>query len=102
MLKLSATRKSMRVGLFVALASIFAWSPLSAIAQQPARQPAGAAPAGAAVSSPIGTEGELEATVFTFRDGNLVVQYKYYWWRNGCYLSYSPANFAPVPPAACA
>ena len=101
MLKPLAIRKSMRAGLFIALA-IFAWSPLSAIAQRPTRQPAGAAPAGAAVSSPISTEGELKATVFNFRDGNLVVRYKYYWWRDGRYLSYSPANFAPVPPAACA
>jgi hypothetical protein len=59
-------------------------------------------PAGTAAPSPISTEGELKATVFAFRDGNLVAQYKYYWWHNGCYLSYAPANFVPAPPAACA
>jgi hypothetical protein len=102
-LKLSATRKLAHAAFLVAVALILTWFSLSARAQQPAaRQSAGTAPASAAAPSPISTEGELKATVFTFRDGNLVAQYKYYWWRNGCYLNYAPATFAPAPPAACA
>jgi hypothetical protein len=99
--KLSPMRKLTHAMLFIALVSIFDGASLSAIAQQPAnRQPAAAAPAGGAAPSAISTQGELKATVFLFWDGNLIAQYKYYWWHDGCYLSYEPTNFAAVPPAA--
>lgn len=103
MLKLSAMRKLTQAAFVIAAALIFAWFTHAARAQQPAaRQPPGTAAAGAAAPSPIGAEAELKATVFAFRECNLVAQYKYYWWRDGCYLSYAPGNFTPVPPAACA
>jgi hypothetical protein len=47
------------------------------------------------------TEGVRKAIVFTYRDGNLVQQYKYYWWNEGCYLTYEPNNSGPVPLPAC-
>ena len=47
------------------------------------------------------TEGELIETVFTYRDGNLVMRYKYYWWRDGRYLTHEENIFALAPTVAC-
>lgn len=47
------------------------------------------------------TEGVRKAIVFIYLDGNLVAQYKYYLWHDGCYLTYEPNGSALVPPAAC-
>jgi hypothetical protein len=46
-------------------------------------------------------EGVRKAIIFTYRDNNLIQQYKYYWWNDGCYLTYEPNNNASVPPPAC-
>jgi len=69
---------SARAMLFVAAVFIFNWPSPSAIAQQMADRQQGAAPASPAAPSIITTEGELKATVFTYRDGNLVTRYKYF------------------------
>ena len=97
MRKLSATRKLTRA---IALVSLFAWLPVSAIAQQPAAQPpAGNVPAGAliggAAGATIAAEGERKAIILTFQNDNLVAEYHYYWWRGGCYYRYPNGAWSP-------
>jgi hypothetical protein len=101
MRKPSALRKSIRAILPVAGVFILAWLPPAAIAQRVADRQQGNAPSSATASSIMTTEGVRKAIVFTYRDNNLIQQYKYYWWREGCYLTYEPNNAALVPPPAC-
>jgi hypothetical protein len=83
----------------VAIASIIAWLPSTAMAQRVADRQQNT---GSATSpSIITTDGVRKAIIFVYLDGNLVQQYKYYLWRDDCYLTYEPNNFAPAPPAAC-
>jgi hypothetical protein len=96
----STLRNAMRAMLPVAIVLVLASLPFAAIAQRIAdRQGTSSTPA--AAPSIITTEGSLKATIFTYRDGNLVNRYKYYVWHDGCYLTYEPIGFAPAPPAAC-
>jgi hypothetical protein len=101
MRKSLAEKNSTRAMLLIAAAwRILDW-PSTAIAQHLADRQNGTVPASTAAPSIIVTDGELKATIFAYRDGNLIMQYKYYWWRDACYLTYEPTNSAPVPPAAC-
>jgi hypothetical protein len=103
MRKLSGTSKLTRA---VALVSLFAWLPVTAIAQQPANQPsAGSVPAGALISGAAGAalaaEGERKAIILTLQNDNLVAEYHYYWWRGGCYLRYQSGSYQAVALDAC-
>ncbi|HEV3161949.1 MAG TPA: hypothetical protein VGZ89_18475 [Xanthobacteraceae bacterium] len=93
MWKLSATTKATPAILFATLVSLFANPPLSSMAEQPAgQQSTVAAPAGAliggAAGATIAAEGELKATVRTYQSGNPSAVYRYYWWRDSCYVRY--------------
>jgi hypothetical protein len=102
MRKSSAKKNSARAMLLVAAGwSILGWTSASAIAQHLADRQNSTVPTSTAPPSIIATDGELKATIFAYRDSNLTMQYKYYWWRDACYLTYEPTNFAPVSPAAC-
>jgi hypothetical protein len=102
MRKSSAKKNSTRTLLLVAAGwSILGWPSTPAIAQRLADRQNATVAASAAAPSIIATDGALKATIFAYRDGNLIMQYKYYLWRDACYLTYEPSNFAPVPPAAC-
>jgi hypothetical protein len=101
MRKSSALRKSIRAMLPVASVLILAGLPPAAIAQRIADRQQGSVPSSATTPSIMTTEGVRKAIVFTYRDGNLVQQYKYYWWNEGCYLTYEPNNSGPVPLPAC-
>jgi hypothetical protein len=85
----------------MAIVSIIVWLPTTAMAQRIADRQQNTGPSSATAPSIITTDGERKAIVFVYLDGNLVQQYKYYLWRDDCYLTYEPNNFAPVPPAAC-
>jgi hypothetical protein len=102
MRKLSATRNLTRV---VALVALFAWLPVSAIAQQPNQPPAGSVPAGALISGAAGAaiaaEGERKAILLTFQNDNLVAEYHYHWWRGACYLRYQSGSYQAVALDAC-
>jgi hypothetical protein len=106
MWKLSATTKATRAILFAALASLFASPPLSSMAEQSAGQqstvstPAGALIGGAAGAT-IAAEGELKATVRTYQSGNPSAVYRYYWWRDSCYVRYQSDNYELVSPEYC-
>jgi hypothetical protein len=106
MLKPSATTKAPRAVLFAALAWLFASPPLSSIAEQSGGQqstvaaPAGALIGGAAGAS-IAAEGELKATVRTYQSGNPSAVYRYYWWRDSCYVRYQSDNYELVSPEYC-
>jgi hypothetical protein len=97
----SLLRKSIWAMLPVALVWIIAWLPSVAIAQRMADRQQDTARSSATAPSIMTTEGVRKAIIFIYLDGNLVAQYKYYWWREGCYLTYEPNGSAPVPPAAC-
>lgn len=106
MWKLSATPKATRAILFAALVSLFASSPLSSMAEQSAgQQSTVAAPAGAliggAAGATIAAEGELKATVRTYQSGNPSAVYRYYWWRDSCYVRYQSDNYELVSPEYC-
>ncbi|MGC1233521.1 MAG: hypothetical protein WA838_02460 [Xanthobacteraceae bacterium] len=91
MWKLSATTKATRAILFATLASLFANPPLSSMAEQSAgQQSTVAAPAGA-----------LKATVRTYQSGNPSAVYRYYWWRDSCYVRYQSDNYELVSPEYC-
>lgn len=92
--------KSVWTMLPVAMVSIIAWLPTTAMAQRVADRQQGTG-LSSATTSIITTDGVRRAIVFVYLDGNLVQQYKYYLWRDDCYLTYEPNNFAPAPPAAC-
>lgn len=97
----SALRKSIRGMLPVAIVSVLASLPSAATAQQMADRLQDTAPSSAKAPPVVSTEGARRAIIFTYLDGNLIQQYKYYWWHDGCYLTYETNNFAPVPPSAC-
>jgi hypothetical protein len=99
--KLSALRTAIRVVLALASASILAWLPSVATAQVMADRQQGAPPSSTTAPSIMTKEGVRKAIIFTYRDNNLIQQYKYYWWNDGCYLTYEPNNNASVPPPAC-
>jgi hypothetical protein len=101
MRKPSALRTAVRAVLALASASIFAWPPTAAMAQKMADRQQGAPPSSTTAPSIMTKEGARKAIIFTYRDNNLIQQYKYYWWNDGCYLTYEPNNNAPVPPPAC-
>jgi hypothetical protein len=64
-----------------------------------------AAPAGAliggAAGATIAAEGELKATVRTYQSGNPSAVYRYYWWRDSCYVRYQSDNYELVSPEYC-
>jgi hypothetical protein len=97
----SAFGKSIRAMLGVTIVSILAWLPSAAMAQRMADRQQDTAPSSATSPSIMTTEGVRKAIVFIYLDGNLVAQYKYYLWHDGCYLTYEPNGSALVPPAAC-
>jgi hypothetical protein len=83
--------------------SLFAWLPVSAIAQQPANQPpGGSAPLiSAAAGSAIAAEGEHKAIILTSQNDKPVVEHQYYLWRTGCYVRYQSGNYQSVPAGYC-
>jgi streptogramin lyase len=93
MRKLSAIRK---LTCAVALV-LFAWPPVSAIAQQPSQGALVSGTAGAAIS----TDGERKAIIQTFHNDNLIAEYHYYLWRDGCYVHYQSNSYQAVPIDAC-
>jgi hypothetical protein len=101
MWKLSATTKATRAILFATLASLFANPPLSSMAEQSAgQQSTVAAPAGALIGG-AAAEGELKATVRTYQSGNPSAVYRYYWWRDSCYVRSQSDNYELVSPEYC-
>jgi hypothetical protein len=101
--RLSATTKFTRAILFAALVSLFASSPLSSMAEQSqstVSTPAGA-PIGGAAGATIAAEGELKATVRTYQSGNPSAVYRYYWWRDNCYVRFQSDNYELVSPEYC-
>jgi hypothetical protein len=105
MWKLSATTKATR-DTFRGVGIAFASPPLSSMAEQSAGQqstvsaPAGALIGGAAGAT-IAAEGELKATVRTYQSGNPSAVYRYYWWRDSCYVRYQSDNYELVSPEYC-
>jgi hypothetical protein len=95
-----------RAILFVALVSIFVSPSLSSMAQQPAdqqstvRAPEGGLIGGAAGAA-IATEGELKATIRTFQGDNPSAVYRYYWWRDSCYVRFQSDNYKLVTSDYC-
>jgi hypothetical protein len=102
--KLLAARKAARATLFAALVSIFAGPPLSSMAQQPADQRSAVPPPKAvdeASAAAIAAEGELKSTIRTFQGDNRSAVYRYYWWRDNCYVRYQSGNYELVPSDYC-
>jgi hypothetical protein len=97
----SALRKASRVVLAAASVSILVWLPTAAMAQRVADRQQDTVPSSTTASSIMTKEGVRKAIIFTYRDGNLIQQYKYYLWHDACYLTYEPNNSAAVPPPAC-
>ena len=54
-----------------------------------------------AAGETIAVEGELKATVRTFQGSNPSAVYRYYWWREGCYVRYPTDNYEFVSPEYC-
>jgi hypothetical protein len=75
------------------------------MAQQPKDQQSGTrAPTGAvdaATAAAIATEGELKATIRTFQSENPSAVYRYYWWRDGCYVRYQSGDYQSVASDYC-
>lgn len=106
MCKLSARVKHRRAIFFAVLVPLFASSPLLSMAEQPAGQQSHASgPASVMISGAAGetiaVEGELKATVRTFQGSNPSAVYRYYWWREGCYVRYPTDNYELVSPEYC-
>ena len=103
--KRSALRKATPAILFAALVSVLASPPRSSMAQRPADQQfAVAAPKGAvdgATAAAIAAEGELKATIRTFQGDNRSAVYRYYWWRDNCYVRYQSGDYEAVPSDYC-
>ncbi|MFY9840352.1 MAG: hypothetical protein WAK55_28560 [Xanthobacteraceae bacterium] len=99
--KPSALRKAIRAVLVLASVWILALLPTAAMAQHMADRQQDTTPSSTTASSIMTKEGVRKAIIFTYRDGNLIQQYKYYLWHDACYLTYEPNNSAPVPPPAC-
>ena len=99
-------RKSTHLMLAVSLTSILAAPSLSAMAQQPANQPAAgaaatAAPGGGTTGPVVAGEAELKGTIFTFQSDIQVARHQYYWWRGNCYYRKPSGDFAPVASGYC-
>jgi len=75
------------------------------MAQRPAdQQSAVPAPKGAvdgATAAAIAAEGELKATIRTFQGDNRSTVYRYYWWRDNCYVRYQSGDYEAVPSDYC-
>jgi hypothetical protein len=87
-----------------ALGSLLAVSSLSSSAQQPAnKQSPGPAspPISAATGETIAAEGELRETIRTYQSGNPSAVYRYYWWRDGCYVRDGSNNYQSAPSESC-
>jgi hypothetical protein len=56
---------------------------------------------GGAAGATIAAEGELKATVRTYQSGNPSAVYRYYWWRDSCYVRYQSDNYELVSPEYC-
>jgi hypothetical protein len=75
-----------------------------AIAQQSAGQPSDAAPAVIVgrTAVTIAAEGQRMGKLQRYQDDpNLIAEYEYYFWRNGCYLRQSSGDFVSVPIESC-
>lgn len=105
MQKPSATRTVSRAILFAASGSIFASSSLSSLAQPADQQsktgPPARAVVDAATAAAIAAEGELKSTIRTFQGDNPSAVYRYYWWRDGCYLRDQTGNYQVVTSDYC-
>ena len=104
MQNLSATGKTARAILFAAAGFIVASSSLSAMAQ-PADQRSNVSPPASTVDSAtaaaIAAEGELKSTIRTFQGDNPSAVYRYYWWRDGCYMRDQTGNYQVVTSDYC-
>jgi hypothetical protein len=49
----------------------------------------------------IATEGELKATIRTFQGDNPSAVYRYYWWRDSCYVRFQSDNYKLVTSDYC-
>jgi len=105
MQKLPATRKVTRGVRLAAAGYIFASSSLSSIAQPADQQPKGGPPArpviDSATAAAITAEGELKSTIRTFQGDNPSAVYRYYWWRDGCYMRDQTGNYQAVTSDYC-
>ena len=91
---------------FAASALVFAGPPAVSMAEQLADQQSDSrAPASAiideATAAAITAEGELTATVRTFHGDSPSAVYRYYWWRDGCYVRYQPGRYELVTADYC-
>jgi hypothetical protein len=102
---LSATKKAARAIRLAASVSIFAGLSPSLMAQQPSGSQGVRAPAAttidAATAAAIAAEGELKATIRTFQGDNPSAVYRYYWWRDSCYVRYQSGDYQSVSSDYC-
>jgi len=90
---------------FAVLVPLFAGSPLPSMAEESTGQRSNVSGAnvkiGGAAGETIAAEGELKATVRTFQGSNPTAVYRYYWWREGCYVRYPGDNYELVSSDYC-
>jgi hypothetical protein len=104
MLVLSARRTATRAIGFAAALAFFADPSLPSLAQQPAGKSGSGAPAivvDDASAAAIAAEGELKATIRTFQGDNPSAVFRYYWWRDSCYVRYQSGKYEPVSSDYC-
>ena len=54
-----------------------------------------------ATAAAIAAEGELKSTIRTFQGDNPSAVYRYYWWRDGCYMRDQTGNYQAVTSDYC-